>query len=606
MRLVDRVYGRPRGGVAAVTAHDLAAWVRRDRVLAVATAWAIAVVAAAVMGGAAVRTVASMTYTLIALYALHLLTVEVGVPSLGQAAFGGVGAYGVAVLRGHGVPALTATGLAVMVAAGIGWGLGSALSRLAPAFTALVTWAFGWLFYLSLPAFSALTGGAVGLPVAPLEISVGALGIELTFGAAGHLALGTAVLAGLVLVLRSATATVGEHWPVMRSSPALARALGRSVETSRRRAFVAAAAAAAAAGALSAQLWGAADPSSASPDRSLLLLAGVLAGAPLGFMGPVVGLGVIAVVPTVAASAAGLAGLPPVAGQGLFAALAVVLALAASTAWPRRGGRLHSAFAGPDHFRFPRPGAPLRVSGVRRAFGGVRALDGVDLEVEAGEVHGVMGPNGSGKSTLLGCISGATPVDGGRVVMDARRLDGVAETARVEAGLVRTFQQPPKLSGITVDRALAAARRPERRMEALRRLLQTPAARDGARRRAGERAAVAFRLGLDRDTEMGRLSAGDARRWQLGAALLTTPRVLLLDEPAAGLGEAERDRLAEALRWIAASGSAVVVVEHNLAFLRRVCRRVTVLDAGRVLATGTVDEVSADPAVRAAYLGSPA
>ncbi len=238
-------------------------------------------------------------------------------------------------------------------------------------------------------------------------------------------------------------------------------------------------------------------------------------------------------------------------------------------------------------------GAPaLDVDDVTVRFGGLTALDGVSLGVAAGEVTGLIGPNGAGKSTLFDVITGLRPVLRGRVRLGRRDLSGMGPGRRARLGLARTFQRLELFGLLSVrENVLVAAETRRRRTDAV----DPGAVAD----------ACLTRLGLEAlaDLPADTLPTGQARLVEVARALATRPRVLLLDEPASGLGDAEIGALAPLLRSLAADGLAVVLVEHDVGLVAEVCDVVHVLDAGRVLASGTPAEVRADPRVVAAYLG---
>lgn len=234
----------------------------------------------------------------------------------------------------------------------------------------------------------------------------------------------------------------------------------------------------------------------------------------------------------------------------------------------------------------------LDVRDVAVRFGGIVALDGVSFAVEPGSIVGLIGPNGSGKTTLLNCVSGVLAPTSGTA-----RLDGVDighrpahEVAR--AGVVRTFQSMrlfrrlTSLQNVEVS-ALAAGRvRRGRSHEYARKLLAD--------------------LGLSQleDRDAATLSYGDQRRLEIARALAATPRFLLLDEPAAGMNEAESDELRDSIRRIRDDrGCGVLAVEHDLRLIMQLCEKIYVLNEGRVISEGTPHEVRADPAVVAAYIG---
>ncbi|HEX6353300.1 ABC transporter ATP-binding protein [Actinophytocola sp.] len=235
--------------------------------------------------------------------------------------------------------------------------------------------------------------------------------------------------------------------------------------------------------------------------------------------------------------------------------------------------------------------AILSVSAVRKAFRGLRALDGVSFEVADGEILGVIGPNGAGKTTLFTVLAGGLPLDSGRVVLDGHDITGMPAHRVARAGLVRTFQlMRPFASMSVLDNVDIAA------MTHVR-------SRREARSRAAE---VVARVGLDewRNVRAGTLPAAGLKRLELARALATRPRVLLLDEVLAGLVPAEREPVLELLAGLRErDGLTLVFVEHIMPAVMRLSDRVLVLDQGAVLACGAPAEVTADPRVVEAYLG---
>jgi branched-chain amino acid transport system ATP-binding protein len=232
-------------------------------------------------------------------------------------------------------------------------------------------------------------------------------------------------------------------------------------------------------------------------------------------------------------------------------------------------------------------------------FGGVTAVAGVDLDCALGEIVGLIGPNGAGKSSLLGALLG-TVTAGGTVRIDGADASRWPAHRRARAGLARTFQQAEVFGSMTVAEHLAyCAEAPELAARPWR-LLGRGAST------ATVVTEVLGRVGLTEvaQVEVHELPVGIRRLVELGSALCSGPRLLLLDEPSSGLGDADTARFAEVVRDATrADGLGVVLVEHDMALVRALCDRVVVLDFGAVVATGTMDEVAADPHVRAAYLG---
>jgi len=242
-------------------------------------------------------------------------------------------------------------------------------------------------------------------------------------------------------------------------------------------------------------------------------------------------------------------------------------------------------------------GAVLTVRGLTKAFGGVRAVDGVDLEVAPASVTGLMGPNGSGKTTLFNLVDGTVRASGGRITLAGRRVERSGSTARSHGGLARTYQLPRLFPSLTVLENVVLA---ERRLSLSRLFLPRVTAAERPRALA-----VLTGLGLSgyADASPAMLSYGQRKLIELAQVLWLDPALVLLDEPAAGISPALSQRVAGIIRRLRADGTGVLLVEHDVAFLASLCDRVYVMADGRIIACGTVPEVSADPAVVDAYLG---
>jgi branched-chain amino acid transport system permease protein len=239
------------------------------------------------------------------------------------------------------------------------------------------------------------------------------------------------------------------------------------------------------------------------------------------------------------------------------------------------------------------PGPALRIEAVGKSYGGVSVLRGVSLEVRPGEIVGLIGPNGSGKTTLVNVISGLDRPDQGAIRLGDVRLDGAPPDHVALAGVARSFQSAALPEGMTpLDLVTASLAAKEGRAGFGR-----ASALEPLRRRA---AGLLHRVGI---ADVAARDSGTLRLTDLARALALDPAVLLLDEPAAGLDAAERARLGPLLRELAGEGRALLVVEHDMAFLMGLADRIAVLLDGRIALVGTADEVRADPAVRAAYLG---
>jgi ABC-type branched-subunit amino acid transport system ATPase component len=239
----------------------------------------------------------------------------------------------------------------------------------------------------------------------------------------------------------------------------------------------------------------------------------------------------------------------------------------------------------------------LEVNDLVKAFGGLRAVDGVDLTVAKGSITGLIGPNGSGKTTLFNLIDGTVGTRAGRITANGRRLDRRGRATRAHAGIARTYQLPRLFPSLTILENIVVA---EHRFDFVRlwRARVTPQERERAM-------AVLHNLGLAAyaDTSPGDLSYGQRKLVELAQVLWLDPVLVMLDEPAAGISPALSQRLAEMIRALHRDGVGVLLVEHDLAFMSSLCEHVFVMAAGRVIAEGSVTDVSTNPAVVDAYLG---
>jgi branched-chain amino acid transport system ATP-binding protein len=248
------------------------------------------------------------------------------------------------------------------------------------------------------------------------------------------------------------------------------------------------------------------------------------------------------------------------------------------------------------------PNVVLHVADVHKRFGGLHALADIDLQVEEGKTHAIIGPNGAGKSTLLNVIIGRLPPTSGAVVFDGQVLTGKKPHEINQIGVARVFQTPeifPELSVLHNVMIPALARRDGAfRLNMLRALDRETAIRD-------EADAILEDVGLiaRRTSHAGSLSRGDKRRMELAMCLIQKPRLLLLDEPTAGMSRHDTNTTIELLKKIKSRGMTKVIIEHDMHVVFSLADKISVLAGGRIIAEGLPDAVRGDPRVQEAYLG---
>ncbi len=247
----------------------------------------------------------------------------------------------------------------------------------------------------------------------------------------------------------------------------------------------------------------------------------------------------------------------------------------------------------------------LEINQITRHFGGLCALAGVSFDVKNGSVHGLIGPNGAGKTTLINILSGITPATSGSLRLSGLQIEAFPAHKVAALGVARTFQNIRLFPALTCLENVIAGQHLVAPRPLLPRLMCLPGARRQEAAYQKQSLEILVRVGLgDRaDLPAQHLSYGERRRLEIARALASRPRLLLLDEPVAGMRRQEMLGVAELIRSLAGEGMTILLIEHNMAFVMELCSRITVLNFGSVITTGSPAEVGMHPEVIEAYLG---
>jgi len=539
----------------------------------------------------------------------QLIFGHAGALSLAQGAFFGLGAYATAILSTrYGLGFAATFPLSILLPAALAALVAVPVLRLASHYFALATLGLAQVVLLAFVNGGNWTGGALGIA----GIAAPSLwGLPVPRGLPLAALIWVTVAVGALLSRRLTQGLTRLAFTMLRSDPFATAAIGIDGARLRFAAFLLSAGYAGAAGALQAHTVGVVSAETLGFTVMVTCLAMTVIGGSTRISGAFLGALLLTYLPE---------RLRFLEGNALLAYGAALLAmvilapegLAGLLAWS--GARLWSARALAPTAALPRGStaqgvAPLlEAQGLARRFGGIDAIVGVDLTVTSGEILGLIGPNGSGKTTLANLVTGLIAPDHGTIRFLDQSILRVPAFEIARLGIARTFQVPALPAQITALDAVATAC--ASRLGALGIKAALRGQDTGARRLALHAEAIGWlerlEVGAAALQPCGDLPPAGARRVEIARALALEPRLLILDEPAAGLAESEQASLAALVRALAGEGLALIIIEHNIPFLLGLADRVLALDAGRVIAQGTAAQIRRDPAVIASYLGSAA
>jgi ABC-type branched-subunit amino acid transport system ATPase component/ABC-type branched-subunit amino acid transport system permease subunit len=535
---------------------------------------------------------------------LNLIVGFAGQLAIGYVALFAVGAYTASILAtGDTSPALGLLAAAVTGAL-CGLVVGLPALRLRTFYFAMTTLGFATIVTQVALGWKTVTGGGIGLPgpalPAPFDTARGLY----------YLCLALAAVATW-LTANIAASRFGRALIALRDADVAAEAAGIAKPALLASVFLFAGAAAGVAGGLFATLQTYITPDAFTFDLSLLFFIAVLLGGRGSILGPLLATIILTLLPELAA---------PLAAWStfLYAALLLVIVLvlpggiaalldsSRRTALPQNRKIIPQSAALAELLGHGRPSAALALRGIVLSFGGVRAIDGLDLDIVPGQVQGLIGPNGSGKTTTLNVISGYYRPQSGSLALGSDVLTFRAPATRAASGIARTFQTPRIVGEATVLQNVMIGGTITGRASFLEALLSLP-----RHRRDEEHLTARAHLALQAVGLAGlasiradRLQHSELRFVEIARALMASPSFLLLDEPAAGLAPDEIDRLGVLIKSASRLGVGVLLVEHHADLIFAICDQIMVLNLGRPLASGTADEIRVHKDVVSAYLGA--
>jgi branched-chain amino acid transport system permease protein len=539
---------------------------------------------------------------------LNLIVGFAGQLAIGYVALLAIGAYTTSVLAAGNVlppvPPFLALAASGVVGAVFGVVVGLPALRLRTFYFAMATLGFATIVTQIALAWQGVTGGGIGIagPQFPEPLN--------TPWGFYYFCLAVAALCTWITG-NIARSRFGRALVAVRDAEVAAEANGISKPRLLIAVFILAGALSAIAGGLFASLQSYITPDAFTFDLSLLFFIAVLIGGRGSILGPLIGTIVLTLLPELAAPLAAWSSF-------LYAALLLVIVLAmpggiaalldvrSRRKLPDKRVILPKPAALEELIGRPTAPGVLSLRDIVLSFGGVRAIDGLDLDVLPNQVHGLIGPNGSGKTTTLNVISGFYRPEQGRIMLGQETLAAGAPETRMRRGIARTYQTPRLIGEASVLQNVMVGATVDGRASFLEALLSLPRHRrdEAMMEKRAELALAAVGLGALAHVRADRLQHSELRFMEIARALMAHPAFLLLDEPAAGLSTAEIKRLGDLVRAISRQGTGVLLVEHHADLIFDICDQVTVLNLGRILAGGTPAEISVHREVVSAYLGS--
>jgi branched-chain amino acid transport system permease protein len=544
-----------------------------------------------------------------------------GLLSFGQSALYGTGGFVAAyLLTRTGFPhVITALVIGMVAAAVVGYLVGLVALRRTGIYFAMITIAIAEVFFfVEFNPLSEWTGGENGLPGVPTpSLDLGFTKLNFITGWALYPFLAFCYFIGIVVALRIVRSPVGAVMRAVRENPLRAAAVGHNIHGYKLTAFVIAAAYAGFAGGLLGVMQAFMPPDAFMFETSGQLVMQTAIGGRGTLFGPLVGAGVWLFLQDFLQSTLNLGATWKLVLGLVFVILVCFLRQGIIGGLRDLYGLVHrrkrAAEAAPSTVRTAaRPvavhelpngysGPVLQARKLTKHYGGLAANENIDFSVNAGELRGIIGPNGAGKSTFFKMLTCEVPPTDGKIVFKGRDITGMSVTDVCQLGLTKSYQVNQLFNRLTVREnvsiAALAALRGKFRLDLLKSLHKVRGLDEQV-----DHTLALVNLTARRDTPVAELAYGEKRRLEIGLALASSPSLLLLDEPLAGMSPRERVETVELLKSIA-KGRTMVVIDHDIDSLFELAERITVLQEGRVLVEGTPDEIKRNAAVQEAYLG---